>query len=198
VYSNPRGSHGYTQAFTAATHHDWGGKDYDDLMLALDHAIEANAWIDPDRLGVAGGSYGGYMVNWMIGHTQRFKAAVALRSTCDRYSQWGTSDMGMENGRWEFPGDPWTADAFYRERSPITYVARMRTPLLLAHGENDLRCPIAQSEQLFVALVKQGTPTVMVRFPGESHNMSSAGKPKHRIEQLKHILGWFRKYLDAK
>ncbi len=195
IYSNPRGSHGYTQAFTAATHHDWGGKDYEDLILALDHALGAHAWIDPDRLGVAGGSYGGYMVNWMIGHTQRFRAAVALRSTCDRYSQWGTSDMGMENGRWEFPGDPWTAEGFYRERSPLTYVAQMRTPLLLTHGENDLRCPISQSEQLFVALVKQGTPTVFVRFPGESHNMSSAGKPKHRIEQLKHILGWFRKYL---
>ena len=80
--------------------------------------MTAHGWIDPDRLGVAGGSYGGYMVNWMIGHTQRFRAAVALRSTCDRYSQWGTSDMGMENGRWEFPGDPWTAADFYRERSP--------------------------------------------------------------------------------
>ncbi len=198
IYSNPRGSHGYTPAFTAATHHDWGGKDYEDLMLALDHALGAHAWIDPDRLGVAGGSYGGYMVNWMIGHTQRFKAAVALRSTCDRYSQWGTSDMGIDNGRWEFPGDPWTAEDFYRERSPLTYVAQMRTPLLLAHGENDLRCPISQSEQLFVALVKQGTPTVFVRFPGESHNMSSAGKPKHRIEQLRHILGWFRKYLGGR
>ena len=197
VYSNPRGSHGYTQAFTAATHHDWGGKDYDDLMRALDHAVEANRWIDADRLGVAGGSYGGYMVNWMIGHTQRFRAAVSLRSTCDRYSQWGTSDMGVDNGRWEFPGDPWTADAFYRERSPITYVAQMRTPLLLAHGENDLRCPISQSEQLFVALVKQGTPAVLVRFPGESHNMSSGGKPKHRVEQLRHILGWFEKHLRS-
>ena len=197
VYSNPRGSHGYTQAFTAATHHDWGGRDYDDLMRALDHAVEANRWIDADRLGVAGGSYGGYMVNWMIGHTRRFRAAVSLRSTCDRYSQWGTSDMGVDNGRWEFPGDPWTADAFYRERSPITYVAQMRTPLLLAHGENDLRCPISQSEQLFVALVKQGTPAVLVRFPGESHNMSSGGKPKHRVEQLRHILGWFEKHLGS-
>jgi len=133
----------------------------------------------------------------MIGHTERFRAAVSLRSTCDRYSQWGTSDMGVDNGRWEFPGDPWTADAFYRERSPITYVGQMRTPLLLAHGENDLRCPISQSEQLFVALVKQGTPAVLVRFPGESHNMSSGGKPKHRVEQLRHILGWFEKHLRS-
>ncbi len=197
IYSNPRGSHGYTQAFTAATHHDWGGKDYEDLMLALDHALGANSWIDPDRLGVAGGSYGGYMVNWMIGHTQRFRAAVALRSTCDRYSQWGTSDMACKTGAGSFPGDPWTAADFYRERSPITYVAQMRTPLLLAHGENDLRCPISQSEQLFVALEKQGMPTVFVRFPGESHDMSSTGKPKHRIEQLRHILAWFRTYLAA-
>jgi len=197
IYANPRGSHGYTQAFTAATHDDWGGKDYEDLMRVLDHAVAAHPWIDPDRLGVAGGSYGGYMVNWMVGHTQRFRAAVSLRSTCDRYSQWGTSDMGVENGRWEFPGDPWTADRFYRERSPITYVTQMRTPLLLAHGEHDLRCPISQSEQLFVALKKQGTPTVFLRFPGESHNLSSAGKPSHRIAQLRHILAWFRTYLDA-
>ncbi|HLJ60854.1 MAG TPA: S9 family peptidase [bacterium] len=195
VYANPRGSQGYGEAFCAATHHDWGGKDYEDLMRVVDHTVGAHAWIDPDRLGVAGGSYGGYMTNWIVGHTQRFRAAVTMRTTCDRYAQWGTSDIAYHNGRWEFPGDPWDAAEFYRERSPITYVRQMKTPMLILHGENDLRCPIAQSEQLFTALMKLGTPALFVRFPGESHGMSASGQPRHRVAQLRHILAWLDRYL---
>ncbi len=195
IYANPRGSRGYSEAFAAATHHDWGGKDYEDLMRVVDHALAHYSWIDPRRLGVAGGSYGGYMTNWIVGHTQRFRAAVSMRTTCDRAAQWGTSDIGYHNGQWEFPGAPWEAPEFYRERSPITYVREMRTPMLILHGEDDLRCPVAQSEQLFVALHKQGTPVLFVRFPGESHGMSSSGQPRHRLAQLRHILVWFEKYL---
>ncbi len=195
IYTNPRGSRGYGQAYTAATRHDWGGKDYEDLMRALDHALAASPWIDPERLGVAGGSYGGFMTNWIVGHTQRFRAAVTMRGISNAYSQWGTSDLAYQKGFWEYPGDPWEFPGFYLERSPITYVRQIRTPLLILHSENDLRCPIEQAEQLFVALKKQGTPTLFVRFPGESHDLSRTGQPKHRLERLRHILAWFAAYL---
>ncbi len=195
IYTNPRGSQGYGQAYTAATRHDWGGKDYEDLMRATDHALAAYPWIDPERLGVAGGSYGGFMTNWIVGHTQRFRAAVTMRSISNAYSQWGTSDLAYLKGFWEYPGDPWEFPGFYLERSPITYVRQMRTPLLILHSENDLRCPIEQGEQLFVALKKQGTPTLFARFPGESHDLSRSGQPKHRTERLRHILAWFGSYL---
>ncbi|HLW58788.1 MAG TPA: S9 family peptidase [bacterium] len=198
VYMNPRGSQGYGQAFTAGTRHDWGGKDYEDLMRGLDHAVGAYSWIDPDRLGVAGGSYGGFMTNWVVGHTQRFKAAVTMRSISNAYSQWGTSDLAYQKGFWEYPGDPWESPGFYLERSPITYVRQMRTPLLILHSESDLRCPIEQGEQLFIALKKQGTPTLFVRFPGESHDLSRNGQPKHRVERLRHILAWFGTYLASR
>jgi dipeptidyl aminopeptidase/acylaminoacyl peptidase len=197
VYTNPRGSHGYGQAFLAATHHDWGGGDYEDLMGALDRALALHEWIDPDRLGVCGGSYGGYMTNWILGHTQRFRAGVTLRSTCNRYNHWGTGDIAYHGADWEFPGAPWESPEFYLERSPITYVRQMKTPLLILHGENDLRCSIEQAEQLFVALRRQGTPTLFVRFPGESHSMSSSGQPRHRTEEMTHLLGWFHTYLGA-
>ena len=197
VYCNPRGSQGYGQTFTAGTRHDWGGKDYEDLMCAADRALALFDWIDPDRLGVAGGSYGGFMTNWVVGHTQRFKAAVTMRGISNAYSQWGTSDLAYQKGFWEYPGDPWESPGFYLERSPITYVRQMRTPLLILHSENDLRCPIEQAEQLFVALKKQGTPTLFVRFPGESHDLSRNGQPRHRLERLRHILAWLDKHLTS-
>jgi len=195
VYLNPRGSQGYGQRFTAATRHDWGGKDYEDLMRGLDHVLAAHSWIDPERLGVAGGSYGGFMTNWIVGHTRRFRAGVTMRSISNAYSQWGTSDLAYMKGMWEYPGDPWEAPQFYLERSPITYVRQMRTPLLILHSEQDHRCPIEQGEQLFIALKKQGVPTLFVRFPNESHDLSRNGQPRHRLERLRHIVAWFRRYL---
>jgi len=197
VYTNPRGSQGYGQALLAGTHHDWGGGDYQDLMGALDRALALHEWIDPDRLGVCGGSYGGYMTNWIVGHTQRFRAGVTLRSTCNRYNHWGTGDIAYHGARFEFPGAPWESPEFYLERSPITYAAQMRTPLLIMHGESDMRCSIEQAEQLFMALRRQGTPTLFVRFPGESHSMSSSGQPRHRVEEMRHLLAWFHTYLDG-
>jgi dipeptidyl aminopeptidase/acylaminoacyl peptidase len=195
VYVNPRGSQGYGQRFTAATRHDWGGKDYEDLMQGLDHVLAAHPWIDRGRLGVAGGSYGGFMTNWIVGHTQRFRAAVTMRSISNAYSQWGTSDLAYMKGMWEYPGDPWENPQFYLERSPITYVTRMRTPLLILHSEQDHRCPIEQGEQLFIALKKQGVPALFVRFPNESHDLSRNGQPRHRLERLRYIVAWFRTYL---
>jgi dipeptidyl aminopeptidase/acylaminoacyl peptidase len=197
VYTNPRGSHGAGQVFLAGTQRDWGGGDYRDLMGALDRALAIHDWIDPERLGVGGGSYGGYMTNWIVGQTDRFRAAVTLRSTCNRYSHWGTGDIAHRQTGWEWPGAPWDAAEFYLERSPITYVRRMRTPLLIMHGENDLRCSVEQAEQLFVALKRQGTPTLFVRFPGESHSMSSSGQPRHRTEEMRHLLAWFNTHLGA-
>ncbi len=195
IYMNPRGSQGYGQAFTAATRHDWGGKDYEDLMRGLDYVLSAYPWIDPGRLAVSGGSYGGFMTNWVVGHTQRFRAAVTDRSISNAYSQWGTSDLAYMKGFWEYPGEPWECPEFYLQRSPITYVRQIRTPVLIIHSENDFRCPMEQAEQLFVALKKQGTPTMLVRFPNESHDLSRSGQPRHRVERLKHILAWLQSYL---
>jgi dipeptidyl aminopeptidase/acylaminoacyl peptidase len=195
IYINPRGSQGYGQAFTAATRHDWGGKDCADLMRGLDHVLSLCPWIDPGRLGVSGGSYGGFMTNWLVGHTRRFRAAVTDRSISNAYSQWGTSDLAYMKGFWEYPGEPWECPEFYLERSPITYVRQIRTPLLIIHSENDLRCPMEQAEQLFVALKKQGTPTLLVRFPNESHDLSRSGQPRHRVERLRHIVAWLRTHL---
>jgi dipeptidyl aminopeptidase/acylaminoacyl peptidase len=197
VFTNPRGSQGYGQTFTAATYHDWGGKDYADIMDGLDAALARFDFLDPDRLGVEGGSYGGYMTNWVIGHTRRFKAAVTMRSIANCLSQWGMSDLAYFKGYWEFPGDPWESPTFYWERSPLAYVKDITTPLLILHSENDLRCPIGEGEQLFAALKKQGKEVMFARFPGESHDMSRNGQPQHRVERLRLIMDWFGRFIPA-
>ncbi|MGI6162554.1 MAG: prolyl oligopeptidase family serine peptidase [Bacillota bacterium] len=193
IYGNPRGSTGYGQEFVAATHHDWGGKDYEDVMAFADYAARL-PWVDEDRMGVTGGSYGGYMTNWVIGHTNRFKAAVTQRSTCNRFSQFGASDAAYMNGEFEFDGNPWDNPMAYLDRSPIMYVRNVETPLLLIHSEEDLRCPVSQAEEFFVALKKLKKEAVMVRFPGENHELSRSGKPKHRVERLEYIIAWFDRY----
>jgi dipeptidyl aminopeptidase/acylaminoacyl peptidase len=194
LFANPQGSQGYGQAFNAATHHDWGGADYQDLMAAVDYALNLD-YVDCDRLGVTGGSYGGYMTNWIVGHTRRFKAAVTQRSTCNRYSMFGTSDIGFMNGEYEFKGNPWDNADFYLERSPITYVRNIETPLLIIHSEQDYRCPVEQAEQLFTALKWLGKETMLVRFADENHELSRSGKPRNRVERLEQICTWFKKYM---
>jgi len=194
LFTNPHGSQGYGQDFVAATHHDWGGKDYEDVMKAVDHVL-ATEPIDAQRLGVTGGSYGGYLTNWIIGHTDRFRAAVTQRSTCNRYSQWGTSDVGYFHGRFEFDGNPWDNPEHYLERSPISYVKNIRTPLLIIHSENDLRCPLEQAEQFYTALKWLKKEVQMVIFPNESHGLSRSGQPRHRVERLRRIVDWFDRYL---
>lgn len=195
VYTNPRGSQGYGQRFTRATHHDWGGKDFEDVMRGLDAAIARFPFIDRDQLGLAGGSYGGFMTNWVIGHTDRFKAAVTMRSISNNLSQWGTSDLAFMKGFWEFPGDPWEAPTWYWERSPLAHVERITTPLLILHSEQDLRCPVGEAEQLFAALKKLRREVVFVRFPNESHDLSRIGQPGHRTERLRWIVTWFADHL---
>jgi dipeptidyl aminopeptidase/acylaminoacyl peptidase len=198
LYTNPRGSQGYGQAFCAATRNDWGGADYRDLMAAVDQALECWPWLDRDRLGVAGGSYGGYMTNWIVTQTDRFRAAVTMRSIANCYSQWGTSDLAYLKGFWEFPGDPWESPSFYLERSPLHHVERVRTPVLILHSEQDLRCPISEAEQWYTALRKRGVETVFVRFPNESHDLSRSGQPEHRLERLRWIVRWFERWLLAR
>lgn len=194
VFANPRGSTGYGQEFEAATRHDWGGADYRDLMAVVEYA-RTLPYVDEARLGVLGGSYGGYMTNWIITQTPTFKAAVTMRSTCNRMSQFGTSDAAYRNGQFEFDGDPWDNPSAYLDRSPLMYVRNVVTPVMIIHGEEDLRCPVGQAEEFFVALKMTGKTAVMVRFPGENHELSRSGRPSNRIERLEYIRAWFDRYL---
>ncbi|HEU5327320.1 MAG TPA: S9 family peptidase, partial [Thermomicrobiales bacterium] len=197
LYTNPRGSEGYGQEFVAALRNDWGGVDYRDVMAGVDW-LAGQGFVDETRMGVTGGSYGGYLTNWIIGQTDRFRAAVSGRSTSDRYSHYGHSDHGSFTGDWEFGGPPWERADHYRARSPLTYAPNVTTPLLLEHQENDLRCPLPQGEEFFTALKKlRRTDVQLLRFPGESHEMSRAGKPRHRVERLTRILDWFDRYLTS-
>ena len=195
LYANPRGSQGYGEAFTRAVIGDWGGVDHADVSAALDAALEQCDFIDPQRLGVMGGSYGGYLTTWTVGHTQRFKAACSERAVNNVHTLFGTSDIGHSFAEAQSGCLPWDNLAWYLERSPLTYAADITTPLLIVHAENDLRCPIEQAEQLFVALKKQHKEVRFVRFPDEGHEMSRAGKPRHRLERFRLILEWFDAYL---
>ena len=193
-YCNPHGSRGYGADFNAATRHDWGGKDYRDLMAGMDYILAGDDF-DPARLGVAGGSFGGYMTNWIIGHDPRFGAAVTQRSSCNRYSMFGTSDVGYNHGQWEWPGYPWVNPSGYLDRSPISYVDRVDTPVLIIHSENDLRCPIGQAEEWYTALKRLDKKAVFARFPGESHELSRSGRPDRRLRRLDLIADWFDRYI---
>jgi dipeptidyl aminopeptidase/acylaminoacyl peptidase len=191
LYANPRGSHGYGDAFVRACVGDWGGKDYEDLMAGVDHALGLG-WVRPDRLYVTGGSYGGFMTNWIIGHTDRFTAAAAQRSISNNVSAFGTSDIGWHFWQFEM-GDatPWRDEHKLVARSPLTYVENVKTPLLILHAEKDLRCPIEQAEQFFVALKVLGKEAVFVRFQDDTHELTRGGRPKNRIDHARRIADWF-------
>jgi dipeptidyl aminopeptidase/acylaminoacyl peptidase len=191
LFTNPRGSHAYGERFVEACVGDWGGKDYEDLMAGVDHVLGLG-WIDPKRLYVTGGSYGGFMTNWIVGHTDRFRAAVTQRSISNNVSAFGTSDIGWHFWEHEM-GDatPWRDAEKLVFRSPLTYVTNVKTPLLLLHAERDLRCPIEQAEQLFTALKVLGKEAVFVRFPEDNHDLTRGGKPKHRVEHARRIADWF-------
>ena len=194
TFSNPRGSRGYGEEHARAIWNNWGSVDYADLMAWADFVAE-KSYVDPARLGVTGGSYGGYMTNWIIGHTDRFRAAVTQRSVSNLTSMYGSSDFN-----WSFQqefGDqpPWEAFESYWQQSPISHIGNATTPTLVIHSENDLRCPIEQGEQIFVALKKLGIDTEMIRFPDEPHGLSRGGRTDRRIERLEHILRWFERYL---
>lgn len=194
LMANPRGSTGYGQEWVAGTKADWGGADWRDVNASADYLAGLD-FVDAGRMGITGGSYGGYVVNWAIGQTDRFKAAVSQRSTANRASLYGTSDINWSYNDWEYGGTPYENHEFYRERSPLTYIANVTTPILLLHSENDLRCPISQSEEFFTALKLHGCEAEFVRFPDESHGLSRTGQPVHRVERLERICDWFDRYL---
>lgn len=195
LFTNPRGSKGYGEEFTKGVVGDWGGGDYADLMAAVDYAVAEFAWVDGERVGVTGGSYGGYMTNWMVGQTDRFKAAVTLRSICNMYTKYA-SDIGWYGNKAGMGGrDLWDGEDFIMERSPIRYAPQVKTPILIIHSEEDYRCPMEQAEQWYVALKRLGVTTEFVRFAGENHELSRSGKPRNRKDRLNFIVDWFQRYL---
>ncbi len=194
AFCNPRGGQGYGEKHTKAIFGDWGKNDYSDLMAWAD-LLEKEPYIDPKRIGVTGGSYGGYMTVWIVGHTQRFKAAVTQRCVSNFISMWGSSDYN-----WTFEGElngkpPFEALDYYWDHSPMKYIKNCKTPMLVIHNENDMRCPIEQSEQVFVALKRLGIDTAFVRFPDEFHGLSRGGRNDRRVARLDHILDWFETHL---
>jgi dipeptidyl aminopeptidase/acylaminoacyl peptidase len=196
IFTNPRGSQGYGEEFTRAVIGDWGGGDFADVMAGLDEALRRYDCIDPERLGVMGGSYGGFLTSWTVGHTNRFTAACSERAVNNTYTLFGTSDIGHSFSEAQSGYLPWENMQWYIDHSPLTYAKDIVTPLLIMHSEGDLRCPMEQAEQLFVALKKQRKEVVFVRFPDEDHELSRAGKPRHRLERFRIILDWFAKYLQ--
>ncbi|HET9493501.1 MAG TPA: S9 family peptidase, partial [Chloroflexia bacterium] len=196
LYTNPRGSQGYGQEFADAILNDWGGVDYDDLMAFVDH-VETFPYVDRDRMAVAGGSYGGYMTAWIVGHTNRFKSAVAMRAVTNLYSAWGSGDFTHLLWSWEFEGMPQERTELYLERSPVTYVRNVETPLLLTHAEDDYRVDIEQAAELYMALKVLGKTVTMVRFPSGGHDVSRSGKPSLRVDRLQHIADWIDKYTKS-
>ena len=192
-YTNPRGGLGRGETFADAITGCWGEIDYLDCMSAADY-MEKLPFVNKKRMGVTGGSYGGFMTNWIIGHTNRFKAAVTQRSVVNLESFFGSSDMGYSL-KSEFKGVPWLDLEKYRKYSPLTYAKNIKTPLLIIHSENDLRCNIEQADQLFTTLMMMKKKVEYVRFPGEPHGLSRHGRPDRRIARLNWILKWFDKYL---
>ena len=197
LYPNPRGSTTYGEAFGNIIQYHYPGDDYKDLMAGVDVAI-AKGYIDPKRLGVTGGSGGGLLTNWVITQTDRFAAAVSQRDIADWSNFWYVADFTLFHPTW-FRKAPWEDPEDYRARSPITYIERVKTPLMLIEGEADYRTPpMAGGEMMFRALKYRHIPTVMVRFPDETHELSRSGKPWHRVERLENIVNWFDKWLMGK
>ncbi len=194
LYTNPRGSTGYGQEFERAIVGEWGGKDYVDVMNGVDAALKKYPWLDGERMGVTGGSYGGYLTNWIVGHTDRFKAAVTLRSVTNFISDEGTRD-GAYGHTPDFGGDLFEKFDLYWERSPLKYAKNVKTPTLILHSDNDFRVPLEQGEQWFRALKHFGVTAEIVMFPRENHNLTRTGEPKHLVESLNWQLYWFDRFV---
>jgi dipeptidyl aminopeptidase/acylaminoacyl peptidase len=197
LYPNPRGSSSYGQEFGNVIQYNFPGDDAKDLLAGVDEMVKRGI-ADPKRLGVTGGSGGGILTNWIVTQTDRFAAAAAQRSIADWSTFFYTADFTLFRPTW-FRGAPWENPQDFARLSPITYVNKVTTPLMLIEGEEDYRTPpAAGGEQMFRALKYLHKPTVMVRFPGESHELSRSGQPWHRIERLRHIVAWMDKYLQGK
>ena len=194
LYPNPRGSTSYGQEFGNVIQYHYPGDDFKDLMLGVDDAIK-RGYIDDKKLAVTGGSGGGLLTNWVVTHTDRFAAAVAQRDIASWEAWWYTADFTLFHPTW-FKAPPFQDLEDYRARSPITYINNVKTPLMLVLGETDTRTPSgAGGEEMFRALKFRKMPTVMVKFPNETHELSRSGQPWHRVERLQHIVGWFDHWL---
>jgi dipeptidyl aminopeptidase/acylaminoacyl peptidase len=196
LYPNPRGSTSYGQEFGNIIQYHYPGDDFKDLMAGVDEVLK-RGYVDAKKLGVTGGSGGGLLTNWVIGHTDRFAAAVSQRDIANWADWWYSADFTLYQASW-FKAPPFRDPQDYVQRSPITYIENVKTPLMLILGEADYRTPPgAGGEEMFRALKFLKRPVIMVRFPGESHELSRSGQPWHRVERLEHIVGWFDKYLQG-
>ena len=194
LFCNPRGSSSYGREFTQQVTGDWGGEDYLDIMASVDDAVK-RPYVDAERLGIWGYSYGGYMTAWTIGQNHRFKAAVCGAPCFDLESMFGTSDISHEFGMLQWGGPPHEAREWYATHSPSQFAHNTKTPTLIIQGEADNRCPVGQSEQMFVTLKQAGCEVEMARYPGGSHLFMRAGPPEHRQDVLARVLAWFQGHL---
>ncbi len=194
-FANPRGSEGKGDAF-ADIRGQYGTVDYDDLMAVVDHVLAQFDFVDPTRLGVTGGSYGGFMTNWIIGHTDRFQAAVSQRGIANWTSFFLNSDIGYWFGADQMAADPWDDPDKMWFHSPLRYADRVKTPTLFIHSAEDYRCWIPEGLQMFTALKYHGVEARLCWFKGETHELSRSGKPKHRVRRLKEMAAWFERYLE--
>ena len=197
VYANPRGSGGYGYEFQRANFQDWGEGPAGDVLAALEHVVQANEWIDPQRQVITGGSYAGYLTAWIVAHEQRFKAAVAQRGVYDLQTFFGEGNAWrlIEYTMGGRPYDPRYRQIIERN-SPFTYVQRIRTPLLIIHASQDLRAGVVQSEMLYRALKAQERPVEYVRYPNAGHDLSRSGDPRHRMDRLDRIVEFFERHID--
>jgi acylaminoacyl-peptidase len=191
LYTNPRGSTSYGQAFGNAIHHDYPGHDFDDLMSGIDAVLE-RGYVDEDRLYVTGGSGGGVLTSWIVGHTDRFRAAVAAKPVVNWYSWVLTADMYPYGVKYWFPGLPWNHRDHYMERSPIAYADSVSTPTMFMTGTEDYRTPMSEAEQFYQALKLRQVETALVRVPGASHGI--AARPSHLAAKAAHVLEWFQRH----
>ncbi len=191
-YSNPRGAGGYGEAFQMALHGNWGGVAYDDLMIGVDTLLK-KGFVDPARMAVTGGSYGGYMAAWITAHTDRFCCASAQRGVYNLLGFSGTTDIPSFIPT-EFGIEPWEDPMQLWQHSPLAHAHRIKTPLLIIHSENDYRVPVSEGEQLFTYVRRSGGTVKLVRFPREGHELTRAGEPEHRTSHLLHITEWFDTY----
>lgn len=191
LYLNPRGSSGYGQKFSDGCVNEWGGGDYQDLMKGVDYALAKYNWIDLNKLGVTGGSYGGFMTNWVITQTPRFRVAVAAASLSNLISFYATS-LYQDLIHVEFKGQPWDNYDLLWKYSPIRYVKDVTTPTMFIHGEQDNDVHITQAEEMYMALKRRGVDTVMVRYPREGHGLR---EPLHRLDQINRMLAWFDRFI---
>lgn len=196
VACNPRGSSGRgTEWMRAVVGDGWGTNDLEDIRLVVDAALAREPRLDPERLGVMGGSYGGFMTGWILGHEDRWNSAVVERALLSFTSFAGTSDIGHTFGTYYLGAEMPDGYDYLWEKSPQRLADQVTTPTLILHSESDFRCPIEQAEQFLMQLLRNGTPVEMLRFPDESHELSRSGKPVHRRERFEAVLDWHERHL---